>query len=561
MDNLIIDAGPIRQNAEASEGKVFPVEINADNNGFDLKLTDDHAPVILAHLPDQSETSIDAWAEQLQVTAESIYNHSPNVLISTPWGFDEQDGIASTAIMWTVKGDNDQSIDGEILLVRTDNSIQIKGLTARSSDSNTNPQRLTSTVQEILRYLETDDNHFTVSIANKEWDLVEQTIKEQIDKTQEATNVTQIDDPEPLVVHEEIPEVKQVRNLLNKMEEFTTLPNLLEAFRKAYPEGSERILHDHVEQVLEATNTIRRLIESGAMDALSAEQAFNLIHFIHTGEGEPSKAIIATANFRGLEHLSAQSYYGRTEAAALEYQNEKSYLPYHYRTSYVRWGEYGRGAIGIELGQVPQFASDYFTHVDQFVTEASTNQYHPDYVFPILLSMATVADIAHLKGDCNGRTCEDFLVWMQRRIYEGKRAPICLSDHGLRAPGAVEAVKPEYYDSALELYLRINKRNDVVIALRKALFVEMAQINEMSPEELEQFMMQPVAGDITERQQIMAKRQKIHQALGKILGNIIDTNGSAENRLTRKALEDVNEFYSTNGKTEYHYLSPEIIKD
>lgn len=256
-----------------------------------------------------------------------------------------------------------------------------------------------------------------------------------------------------------------------------SMNQVLETFLQKTPEGDrgKTLLLLHARQVLEATNLIRQQIEAGELDNLSAEAAFHHIHRIHVGDN-PLVWMAASADFG-----TATSDYEQVSAvldAAHDLEGDDSFEEGRYRNKAIPWSQ-ERGILGIHEADLAVFAKEYFSTVQSLVDQAKSGKKEilteANVAPEIAITAATIIDLAHFKLDGNGRASEDFAVWLQRQLTKGRERPIALCDNGLRARGLHSLVREEYQDSMAKQRHRIDGRNELVLAIRRQLFKDLAQ--------------------------------------------------------------------------------------
>lgn len=339
-------------------------------------------------------------------------------------------------------------------------------------------------------------------------------------------------------------------------------------FELAYPEPISSyeeftskyspVLHDHVALVLDTTNRIRTAITSGILDHLPAETVFHLIHFIHAGMNDPVKTALAVANYRTIESWTAYAYWNQTCLDAFEIGEDPSMQLGRLRSTPIRWRDKDSGIIGIHEDDLGIFSQKMFKKINTFIEWAQT---HPEFsenrdaVITFSVTAATLLDIAHLKKDLNGRACEDFMVWMQKQLSNGKHYAF-VSDTGLRAPGA-ERIVEDWCKEKIEIQrMRINNRNNLVVNIRSWIFDVLAYANKMKPNDLEKLWLSGKPEDREKKQDIR------HQAEKRLYDNISGMYPKYPQSFSENQFYDcfkkLIEFYKTFGVSKYTSIDPAV---
>lgn len=241
--------------------------------------------------------------------------------------------------------------------------------------------------------------------------------------------------------------------------------------------------------ILEATNAIRDQIADGRLDSLSSEQVFHRIHRMHVGE-TPETHILASADFEA--YPDAAAAFTELKSAAGNLDADGSYTEGAYRKQSIYWEEARRGITGVDPKELPQMAKEVFGKIDAIVQRARSDPasiiHEPFFAVPIAVASATLLDIMHPKRDCNGRTCEDFMYWLEKQLLGKDDMPLVLSDTGLRARVSEQFVKPEYKKKEMDMRERIYGRNEEVLKIKRRLFSDMAEGSNMTEDELATLM-------------------------------------------------------------------------
>jgi hypothetical protein len=245
----------------------------------------------------------------------------------------------------------------------------------------------------------------------------------------------------------------------------------MEKERMARPLYRESILH-----ILRATNRARREIVDGSLDNLSAEDAYFHLHKIHRGD-TPRDTLLADAsdcpNTQELEDHASQ------------YQRDLSlYSERAYRTEDMSWNEV-RGILGIPPLLLPEFSKRMFGIIDTLIQNRDTLS--PEAKISSSLFYSLLVDITHVKYDLNGRTGEDFMIWMQRRLGVQPQNMVFLSENGLRARRAENIVGGDLQSVLQRQRERIDGKTQIGLKIRQAMYQEMVRIaqNEGDPRIIE----------------------------------------------------------------------------
>lgn len=153
----------------------------------------------------------------------------------------------------------------------------------------------------------------------------------------------------------------------------------------------------HVLTVLQSSNEIRRKIESGEMDNLTAREAFETIWNIHSGNDNDLVKNLA------FEESSVHRSSGFVSSETID---SVRLIP-------------GQAPM---LFSVPELSGKKANIVSAFfetVDELKQNPEATGNVWEIALKLQTWLDFLHIKDDGNGRASEDWMVWLQRVLLNG----------------------------------------------------------------------------------------------------------------------------------------------
>jgi len=104
--------------------------------------------------------------------------------------------------------------------------------------------------------------------------------------------------------------------------------------------------------------------------------------------------------------------------------------------------------LGVPKGILPALADKYFHEVHGYVYESKGQDLTPETShqhYCISVSLAFLLDFFHFKPDGNGRTSEEFMVQLQRRLFDGDMSKVrTWSQNGFRGYGSDRVIKPEY---------------------------------------------------------------------------------------------------------------------
>lgn len=269
----------------------------------------------------------------------------------------------------------------------------------------------------------------------------------------------------------------------------------LKVFEQRYPRpevGADQdrtLLKDHVGHIIKATNLVRSNIADGRWDDLTAEAAFHEIHDIHAGQDDLVKHVLATMDLILLEHDFDISIWHSGWEAANSLRPDMGYQKGKYRTSHISWGAIGRGVLGIDQDYVEDYAREFFGNVQDTINKVRSAKElvkpEPDEVLAYAVEAATIADIAHFKQDLNGRSTEDWMVWLQRQLLTEGDKPKFLSSHGIRARQSDLVLKPEYEGPYFDVQTRLWGRMDPVKHVRQKMYRDLAARLDLSPEQLQ----------------------------------------------------------------------------
>jgi hypothetical protein len=267
----------------------------------------------------------------------------------------------------------------------------------------------------------------------------------------------------------------------------------------------------HCELVLHASNEVHGAIDSHSWDHLTAEQVFNEIHFIHVGKADPVNHIIASADFDTRESSLPYDIWSVYADAAKHLGKDGSYQKGRYRSTAIDWREPQRGILGLAAGDLPHFANEFFSHIDSVIAETSlSGGINPEAARHFAIVAATILDVAHLKKDCNGRACEDFMVWLEKKLINKPEEIRFLSGSGLRARGLHslfsrdsggfdKLLKPEYFESSAAMRKNIDEKCGLVLEVRRQLYDRLAENLGIQPHEVESKLPRYVAANSDEK--------------------------------------------------------------
>jgi len=305
--------------------------------------------------------------------------------------------------------------------------------------------------------------------------------------------------------------------------------------------------------ILNATNTVRRTIQSGDMDTLDSERAYRTIHRTHIGNS-PESAMIALASDEN--HLSNFKGLGWELDQDMSFYSDEAY-----RLHEVEWSEI-RGIMGVPPNDLPDFARKLFGGIDQVIASAKNQPFPDEAVRAAAICYGTLVDLAHVKVDCNGRSSEDFTIWLQRVLSQGKLPPVFLSQNGLRARSAEkfaqESIKPQIEQQRK----RIDARGDFVMNIRHALYQEMVKIVDEQPEE-KRLAEKIGYGDYFRTSKPKDVTKLFYQLLnvgqqwidGKVTGKPFQSSSSFEQKITDQ-FEALLTYFQQNAVSEYTALNP-----
>jgi hypothetical protein len=244
--------------------------------------------------------------------------------------------------------------------------------------------------------------------------------------------------------------------------------------------------------VLQATNAIHEKISAGVWDATDAENAFHEIHFIHSGEDDPVKHVLATLDLDPLGTISDLPVWLQADWVARQMGTDISYQKGVYRTTPISWGPQGRGVLGIDSGDVADFAKNIFASINQTIQKTKLGE-HPDLQAPegaltYAVAVGSLINIAHLKKDLNWRSSEDFIVWLQRQLSGPDTKPKFLSSSGLRIGCLEKIIKPEFLDDYFKTKVRIYDRIPPILHVRQNIYSDLAKDLNITPAELAEQM-------------------------------------------------------------------------
>lgn len=320
------------------------------------------------------------------------------------------------------------------------------------------------------------------------------------------------------------------------------------------------------QDVLTATNQIRNGIEKNKYNNMTAKQVFHTFHHIHVGEDDALKNAVQAADFGDIDLDYQRQIWDALKHSAEHLESDQSCRYGMYRNSIISWDEPGRGIMGMHIDDIPEFAEKVFALIDKKISEARNgNRMNPDDAIRFSIMVATVIDVAHFKKDCNGRTAEDFMVWIQSQLIESPKDRRFLSDHGLRAPGLQNSithsdgsrgpmVEEEYIDMIQDTRDRIDSRNFLATGIRQEMYSMLGKIIRLNDEEITNIMK-----DVNNPE----KQNELRKATTQIFNDMLaecETIGRPELRRKPESMfDELVEYYMDNKINKYKTFNPKDV--
>lgn len=301
--------------------------------------------------------------------------------------------------------------------------------------------------------------------------------------------------------------------------------------------------------ILFATNAIRTSIFNGDFESMTPEAAFRHIHEMHIGKTAKEHLTALASDTDNPQMLNS---------IALQLGSDLSLITENAnRISQIEWNNI-RGVLGIPFLDLPAFSQKVFGEVEG-ILERKDQLTSPDTKLAASIFYSTLIDLIHLKIDGNGRSSEDFMIWMQRKI---KGEPVFLSQNGLRAVHAEKFVPDEQKQKIQQQRERIEGRGDIVLGIRRTMY-----------EELKKYITQKEGNAIVEKFGITSSiyyRDYATTLFYKLLEtgkNWIDAleNGTkieVKDEFSLKIatqLEELLSYFKNSGIKTYEFLDPESI--
>ncbi len=247
----------------------------------------------------------------------------------------------------------------------------------------------------------------------------------------------------------------------------------------------ETILAIHSLLIFKASNTVRKNIEEKVYDYMPLKKVFNEIHKEYFDTDNLNQQSVAAydageftseriANFDGLMEIGrARKWDGSKlspDIGALNYAERRDY-----EMNSIRYNRAtGATIIGTPSIILHELSTDAFNSLEDTLNKLKTDPSIPDYQkYFFSVAAATVLDTMHYFGDGNGRSSEDFMVEMQRRMFDDITKVKTWSQDGLRAKGLNNKFSPQLSSEYVETYENrhnlLGRRGNGVMELRQRL--------------------------------------------------------------------------------------------
>lgn len=253
----------------------------------------------------------------------------------------------------------------------------------------------------------------------------------------------------------------------------------------------------HSKHVLEASNKIRADIDKGLWDNLTPRDWFFEIYNHHCGDsiiGQRRSPIlhnqrrldeeiyhtVALFEPTQLDRDQGEVQKNRLGEFLLERRAEKAWgfdQPQRgFGGTKLRQNEMemvrGGGVMGVPKDILGKLEEKTFDAVSDFVnTQVKLDTWGEEDKRRIALTFAVLIDFFHFKPDLNGRTTEDWMVQLERVMFEGDMTKVrTWSHHGLRAKNVKNVIKPEFHDMVSTRDAGMDKRTKQMKNFRNRLY-------------------------------------------------------------------------------------------
>ena len=173
---------------------------------------------------------------------------------------------------------------------------------------------------------------------------------------------------------------------------------------------------------MDRTNAIRRAIDAGAFDNLDSETIFQTIATLHSGSTALERLIAysdtSEQNVYSLDSVALFNYWfapDGTDGGAFRYGSVRKWDI----SNAVRLSPDNQPYIfTVPAEIVPAAASALFQTIDAVFERSDQGEhFSDDDIIQFSLMVSSIADMLHIKPDGNGRSSEDFMVAIQRRLF------------------------------------------------------------------------------------------------------------------------------------------------
>lgn len=195
----------------------------------------------------------------------------------------------------------------------------------------------------------------------------------------------------------------------------SSLENLIDAIELRDVEPKS-ILKLHLAQVVAARNENRRQIHSGELGDLDLKSAFHRLHHSYVGDN-PLSFLVAHYVWSGNSPLSRLKWMFM-DSGTKDYLTLGNYLEFRggSKSQGLRTQGVGSDRTGLfpSPEHLPRLQESFFKKVEEFVQ--NKERYSVDQRYQFSIFAARILIRLHLKIDMNGRTIEDWMVELQRRL-------------------------------------------------------------------------------------------------------------------------------------------------
>ncbi|MFS8130424.1 MAG: hypothetical protein ACMG57_00445 [Candidatus Dojkabacteria bacterium] len=200
-------------------------------------------------------------------------------------------------------------------------------------------------------------------------------------------------------------------------------------------------------RLLKKTNDIRKKLEEGFFDEMNSEQTFNSMFGEYLGNS-PRDIIISLYDSNERGNDSSESTFEQTANKLDQIPGEDKFFKAYNQN--FRNLVNNAGVTGVPSVLIEPLTKDLFSKVDNFITQTLKYPFTiPDEeIYRFAAAASSLLGFIHPKPDGNGRVLDDWMIYIQRRLFKGDMSKIkAWSQSGLRSSNIEEYIPEDYKDA------------------------------------------------------------------------------------------------------------------